>query len=269
METASNSEIYKLLDEYKPEGDPESLSLFPLPLVLQENQVGWGCDLCGKILQQRSKFYHKPLLKDSIDHCADCFGEIESKKEYEYIDTENNYLYSLNNENISIISLGGVPESERKGDGRVALSKGGTEEWLESIGNIYYNPINFGSLRRWAAISDLYEIPFLPVDTFFLFDTVDNRIALCLINKHGYLALKIVYQSVDEYIQARGLWEQIEIPEKEFAETLKLVREGLRNNSCDKEDLLKMVKEFSGHVALMDKLTLEVIENYVTFGKVV
>lgn len=267
METETNSKIFRLLDGYDPEAAGERL--LPVPTCMTMDLARWVCDACGQKIKYKSVFFHRPNFSkySSIDYCRRCFERMPGLSDFEAVDTKNVDLYCVRTEFLSIVNIGEVPASERRADGRIKLSESGTQSWLGMIPTIEHAPVDFQSVRRWAAISDLYEIPFLPVDTFLLFDTVGGRVALALINKYGGLVLKIVYQSADDYLGAAGLWGEIKISEEEFFKTLKLVRGQLVGGVCDRDDFIKIIKEFSGYLALSDETALRVIKNYISFEK--
>jgi hypothetical protein len=234
---SKNTEIVALLDDF-------SLNINPLNIELKENRDwGWICDMCNKHLRYKEKFYHKPTIDDSIDYCEKCYLEIDD--EMNFIDTENEDLYLIRSTKISIISLAIVPE--RKIDPLIKLSKEGTQEWLNLIPKLYYIPNNFGSLRKWAAITNFQEIPFIPVDIIILIDTVENRIATGLINKYGYLSLYIVYDNIESYLNDKETWEKNKPSQEKYSETLKRVRSDLKEYECTKEDLLILLKTLKPH----------------------
>lgn len=257
------SEIFGMLDE---DFRVSWALLCELWVWLEASDGFWKCDSCDAKLGVGSKFYHRSTLEDSVDYCRECYGKIEEaaeKNDLDFIDVENEDLFSVRSRKISIISL--AETSERKLDPRIQLSKKGTQEWLDSIPRIYHVPVDFGSIRNWAAVSPLYDIPFMPVDTILLIDTVKNRAALGLINKEGFLSLHIVYTNIDSYLSELEVWKTKKATEEERAKSLRAIREDLKSRTCSSLDLSNLIDDFSGYLAVTNEITKGILGCYVTF----
>lgn len=258
-------QIWKLLDGFIP---PVGPNFNTLKIMLEREFPGWLCDKCDQPLPTLANkiFFHFPLEGGSSDdYCLGCFPRAENKEKFFLADTGRNDLHVIG----PYLTRPGVPRElivslapvrfrwVAEGMG-VFLSEGRARWWLKSIENLWYVPNDFGSLLGWAPISDPYEIPFVPADTFLLLDTSHEnfgRVASGVVDSHGKIVLNVVYHGARLFLKELKEWEGGRPTGLELEAAKEVVREKIKEtNTCSHELLREIVLEFSAYVRLKKDL---------------
>lgn len=256
-------QIWKILDGFDP---PVGRYFQTLKNMFEREAPSWQCDKCCQLLPTslNKKFFHSPLeLRDSEDYCLECLPRGENKERFLLADTSREYLYlicaNFRGESRSLmVSLTPVGFRWIAEGMRGFLSEERARWWLKSLENLWYVSTDFGSLLAWVPISDPYEIPFVPADTFLLLDTsyeYFGRIASGVVDSRGKIVLNIVYHDASLFLKELKDWESSQPTGSELEAAKEAVREKIKlDDACDNELLQKIVLEFSAYVRLKKDL---------------
>lgn len=118
------------------------------------------------------------------------------------------------------------------------------ESFYELIESIVRPPTNHSNLAEWRLFSEFKNNTYIDAECAFAIRCVENntQVASVLMDDHGRIAMNIIFQSVDEFINAENEWKN------NFSETdrLKYVEEMNKqmedNDECDEVDNLLIAK---------------------------
>jgi hypothetical protein len=116
----------------------------------------------------------------------------------------------------------------------------------ESIVNISPNFQMFGSVRRWALFTDLYEVPYRNLLTGLLFDCVDERVAILVVDKYNRVSINVMYDVYDNYLIEYGIWLKNKLSEFELVDMVYK----LSGKNVSKVDICMICEEFSGYLLM-------------------
>lgn len=186
----------------------------------------------------------------SIDS-EDALEEFHRKKEAYQIRTIDNTTHKLVGDGLSPIIVDFSPISTRIVPEyfREKITQEHIETWVKLIPDIAYLVWNFGSVRQWALFTSIYEVPYCVSKTFLLVDCsekTNGRIASGVISQNSLqVAIVILYETVEEYIEAFNKWQE-NLPSIEEREKIEQKLDKLVFYDC--KDVSRFCEEFSGYI---------------------
>lgn len=200
------------------------------------------CDICYQYVNGKAySINHSALF------CIKCVSNIHRAlvKNNDLIKTERDFLYRFKECDLYI------PDALKEYN----LKK---EEFYELIDSIVRPPTNDANLAEWVLINDFNQVPEFPANCTFAIRCVENntQVASVVMDDHGRIAMNIIFQSVDEFINAENEWKNNFSEKDRLVYAEQVAQEFENDDSCDEILIAKASDNFAVYSRLIRKLSL-------------
>lgn len=218
----------------------------------------WSCNLCKFKLGGGFAWYCSKIFE--LDFCLECCDKYNFMDHVEKF-VSNNGSSFITRSSYLHVNIGNVNGRKIPKQLLPEITKARVMEWCENMNSLVNTSVRVGNLKNWTLFTDFYEIPIAyPAEMALAVDCSKDdqyhgRVASVVIDDHGRSSMDIVFNSFDEYLDAKNTWESIKLPENERALYEEKIRELFRKNkSIENEDILPGCKEFACYCRINNNL---------------
>lgn len=215
----------------------------------EQKPLQWPCIGCGTKLGGGHKWR---VWHDTHDLCEKCNAST-LKEKLELV--QDCKVIGSRRPNPLLASFAAVPHRTIPPSFVKEVTPERMNQWVDILRNIVLFPtVNvFGSLKQWAPITDLYNVPVEEnAKSMFLVDCsekTNGRVALVVRDVSDYVAIYILFHSIQEYEQGYQEW-------LEFKKTRDHTKVIHTLEEHQKDVALTLCEEFSGYMLIQKNFDL-------------
>lgn len=130
--------------------------------------------------------------------------------------------------------------------------------YVSLLDRISYVPKDFGSIKQWCIFQNFSEIPFFNIFSSFIYDFVNKRIGIIIIDTSFLVGFFVIYDNPQEFLYEHDVWKD----NYEFDEQLYSKIENQMNSitsDVDDNELSKLCTSFSSYLTIKNKIPFAAI----------